>query len=108
MIRLDQRLTALKARIALSHEDLRTIGQDYGALIALIVLILFNLIFTTTIQFGYCHHRSAGSCNADPHPWRRHDTGDCNWRHRYFSRFDHGSDGNTDVPDFQRKTVWHP
>lgn len=45
MIRLDQRLTALKARGVLPQE-LRTIGQDYGALIALIVLILFNLIFT--------------------------------------------------------------
>lgn len=45
MIRLDQRLTALKTRGFLPQE-LRTIGQDYGALIALIVLILFNLIFT--------------------------------------------------------------
>ena len=45
MIRLDQRLTALKARGVLPQK-LRTIGQDYGALIALIVLILFNLIFT--------------------------------------------------------------
>lgn len=45
MIRLDQRLTALKTRGFLPQE-LRSIGQDYGALIALIVLILFNLIFT--------------------------------------------------------------
>ncbi len=45
MIRFDQRLSALKARGFLPQE-LRTIGQDYGALIALIVLILFNLIFT--------------------------------------------------------------
>src|SRR6266571_4693924 len=45
MIRLEQRLTALKARVAWP-QDLRTIGQDYGALIALVVLILFNLIFT--------------------------------------------------------------
>jgi len=45
MIRLDQRLTALKAYGVLP-EKLRRIGQDYGALIALIVLILFNLIFT--------------------------------------------------------------
>ncbi len=42
MIRLEQRLTALK----LPH-NLRTIGQDYGALIALVVLIIFNLLFTT-------------------------------------------------------------
>ncbi|GCF09922.1 ABC transporter permease [Dictyobacter arantiisoli] len=40
MIRLEQRLTAFKTR------NLRNIGQDYGALIALVVLILFNLIFT--------------------------------------------------------------
>ena len=45
MIRLDQGLTALKTRGVLP-QDLRNIGQDYGALIALIVLILFNLIFT--------------------------------------------------------------
>ena len=42
MIRLEQRLTALK----LPH-NLRTIGQDYGALIALVILIIFNLLFTT-------------------------------------------------------------
>jgi ribose/xylose/arabinose/galactoside ABC-type transport system permease subunit len=42
MIRLEQRLTALKL-----PRNLRNIGQDYGALIALIVLIIFNLIFTT-------------------------------------------------------------
>ncbi len=45
MIRLDQRLTMLKARSFLPQR-LSSIGQDYGALIALIVLILFNLIFT--------------------------------------------------------------
>lgn len=42
MIRLEQRLTTLK----LPH-NLRTIGQDYGALIALVLLIIFNLLFTT-------------------------------------------------------------
>ncbi len=41
MMRLEQRLTALR----LPH-DVRNIGQDYGALIALVVLIIFNLIFT--------------------------------------------------------------
>ena len=45
MIRLEQRLMALRDRSALPR-DLRTIGQTYGALLALIVLILFNLIFT--------------------------------------------------------------
>jgi galactofuranose transport system permease protein len=45
MIRLEQRLTALKARSILP-QNLRNIGQNYGALIALVVLILFNLIFT--------------------------------------------------------------
>ena len=45
MIRLDQRLSTLKAR-GFWPQELRNIGQDYGALIALIVLILFNLIFT--------------------------------------------------------------
>ncbi|MBA2393147.1 MAG: ABC transporter permease [Ktedonobacteraceae bacterium] len=42
MIRLEQRLTALKV-----PHNLRTIGQDYGALIALVLLIIFNLLFTT-------------------------------------------------------------
>jgi ribose/xylose/arabinose/galactoside ABC-type transport system permease subunit len=42
MIWLEQRLTAFKL-----PRNLRNIGQDYGALIALIVLIIFNLIFTT-------------------------------------------------------------
>ena len=42
MIRLEQHLTALKV-----PHNLRTIGQDYGALIALVVLIIFNLLFTT-------------------------------------------------------------
>ena len=45
MIRFEQSLTALKARGVLPR-DLRDIGQDYGALIALIVLIIFNLFFT--------------------------------------------------------------
>ena len=45
MIRLEQGVTALKTR-GLLPQNARTIGQDYGALIALIVLILFNLIFT--------------------------------------------------------------
>ncbi|MBV9229095.1 MAG: ABC transporter permease [Chloroflexi bacterium] len=43
MIRLEQRLTGLRGVLP---KDLRNIGQDYGALIALVVLILFNLIFT--------------------------------------------------------------
>jgi ribose/xylose/arabinose/galactoside ABC-type transport system permease subunit len=42
MIRLEQRLTALKL-----PRNLRNVGQDYGALIALVVLIIFNLLFTT-------------------------------------------------------------
>ncbi|GHO80451.1 sugar ABC transporter permease [Ktedonobacter sp. SOSP1-85] len=41
MIRLEQRLTTLK-----ELRGLRTIGQDYGALIALVVLIIFNVLFT--------------------------------------------------------------
>jgi ribose/xylose/arabinose/galactoside ABC-type transport system permease subunit len=45
MIRLERRLSALKARGNLS-QGLLSIGQDYGALIALVILILFNLIFT--------------------------------------------------------------
>jgi len=45
MIRLEQGLTALKAR-GIVPQNLRAIGQDYGALIALVVLILFDLIFT--------------------------------------------------------------
>lgn len=45
MIRLEQGLTALKERGIVPH-NLRTIGQDYGAMIALIVLIIFNLFFT--------------------------------------------------------------
>lgn len=45
MMRFEQSLTALKARGILPR-DLRNIGQDYGALIALVVLIIFNLIFT--------------------------------------------------------------
>jgi galactofuranose transport system permease protein len=42
MIWLEQRLTTLKL-----PRNLRNIGQDYGALIALVVLIIFNLLFTT-------------------------------------------------------------
>lgn len=45
MIRFDQRWAALKARRSVP-EGLYTIGQDYGALIALLVLIVFNLLFT--------------------------------------------------------------
>ena len=45
MIRLEQRVNALRGRGFLSR-NWYTIGQDYGALIALAVLILFNLIFT--------------------------------------------------------------
>ena len=41
MMRLEQRLTALRL-----PRDIRNIGQDYGALIALVALIIFNLIFT--------------------------------------------------------------
>lgn len=45
MIRLEQRFTILKER-GLWPRDFRAIGQHYGAPIALVVLILFNLIFT--------------------------------------------------------------
>ncbi len=45
MIRFEQRLTALRERGILPR-GLHNIGQDYGALLALVVLILFNLIFT--------------------------------------------------------------
>jgi galactofuranose transport system permease protein len=45
MIRFEQGLTALKERGVLPR-DLRNIWQDYGALIGLIVLIIFNLLFT--------------------------------------------------------------
>jgi ribose transport system permease protein len=41
MIRLEQRLTALK-----TPQNWRAIIQDNGALIALVILILFNLVFT--------------------------------------------------------------
>ena len=44
MIRLEQRLTAYKGRSG--SRSWANIGQDYGALIALVVLIIFNLIFT--------------------------------------------------------------
>ena len=45
MIRFEQGLSALKARGVLP-QSLRNIGQDYGALIALVLLIIFNLFFT--------------------------------------------------------------
>ena len=45
MMRLEQHLTALRAHGVLP-QSLRVIGQNYGALLALVVLILFNLIFT--------------------------------------------------------------
>ena len=45
MIRLEQRWTALKARNFWPN-NMGNIGQNYGALIALIALIIFNLIFT--------------------------------------------------------------
>jgi ribose transport system permease protein len=45
MIRLEQRLSTLKER-GVIPKNISNIGQDYGALIALVVLILFNLIFT--------------------------------------------------------------
>ncbi|HLZ62751.1 MAG TPA: ABC transporter permease [Ktedonosporobacter sp.] len=49
MMRLEQRWTALKVRGVLPQK-LFTIGQDYGALIALVVLILFNLAFTRQLN----------------------------------------------------------
>lgn len=45
MIRLEQRFATLRERGFWSR-NWRTIGQNYGALIALIVLIIFNLFFT--------------------------------------------------------------
>ncbi len=45
MIRLEQRFAALRER-GLWSRDWRAIGQNYGALIALVVLIIFNLFFT--------------------------------------------------------------
>lgn len=45
MMRLEQRFAELKAR-GFWLRDPRAIGQTYGALLALIVLILFNLFFT--------------------------------------------------------------
>jgi ribose transport system permease protein len=45
MMRLEQGLAALKARNMLPR-DIRVLGQNYGALIALVILIIFNLIFT--------------------------------------------------------------
>jgi galactofuranose transport system permease protein len=49
MIRFEQRIAALKTHGILPR-DLRDIGQKYGALIALIVLIIFNLFFTRQFQ----------------------------------------------------------
>jgi ribose/xylose/arabinose/galactoside ABC-type transport system permease subunit len=49
MIRFEQGLAALKERGVLPR-DLRNIGQDYGALIALVVLIIFNLFFTRELN----------------------------------------------------------
>ena len=45
MMRLERRWTALKARGWLPKQ-LSTVGQNYEALIALVILIVFNLIFT--------------------------------------------------------------
>lgn len=44
-MRLEQRFATLRSR-GFWVQDLRALGQGYGALIALIVLILFNLFFT--------------------------------------------------------------
>jgi galactofuranose transport system permease protein len=43
------RLTALKGRSA-GSQNWRNVGQNYGALIALVVLIFFNLIFTKQLN----------------------------------------------------------
>jgi ribose/xylose/arabinose/galactoside ABC-type transport system permease subunit len=48
MMRLEQRLTAFKGRSG--SQSFGTIGQNYGALIALVVLIIFNLIFTKQLN----------------------------------------------------------
>lgn len=45
MMRIEERFNTLKAR-GLWPKDLRSLGQNYGALIALVILIIFNLIFT--------------------------------------------------------------
>ncbi|HEY0752792.1 MAG TPA: hypothetical protein VGD98_02340 [Ktedonobacteraceae bacterium] len=45
MIRIEERLSNLKAR-GLLPRKLDSIGQNYGAAIALVILIIFNLIFT--------------------------------------------------------------
>lgn len=45
MIRLERSLAALRER-GLVRGDVRNIGQTYGALISLVVLIIFNLFFT--------------------------------------------------------------
>lgn len=49
MIRLDQRLLTLKTHGAASQQ-MRSLGQNYGALIALVALIIFNLIFTNQFK----------------------------------------------------------
>ncbi len=49
MISVTQSVASLRARITNGH-DLRTIVQDYGALIALIVLSIFDLFFTRQLS----------------------------------------------------------
>ena len=49
MMRLEQRWSALKARGGLAQK-LSTFGQNYEALIALVVLIIFNFIFTRQLD----------------------------------------------------------
>src|SRR5579883_2724915 len=49
MIRFEQGLAALKERGVLPR-DLHNVWQDYGALIGLVVLIIFNLFFTRELN----------------------------------------------------------
>jgi ribose transport system permease protein len=49
MMRFEQGWSALKARGGLPQK-LRTFGQNYEALIALVVLVIFNLIFTRQLD----------------------------------------------------------
>ena len=49
MIRLDQRWTTLKT-YGPASQQMRSLGQNYGAFIALIVLIIFNLFFTNQFR----------------------------------------------------------
>jgi ribose/xylose/arabinose/galactoside ABC-type transport system permease subunit len=49
MIRFEQGVTALKERGILPR-DLRNTWQDYGALIGLVVLVIFNLFFTRELN----------------------------------------------------------